>query len=452
MTAKILVVDDQPINLRLMQARLNEEYFEVLLATSGAEALQLCHREPIDLVLLDVMMPDMDGYETCRRLKADGATRHIPVVLITALDDPRDRVTGLEAGADDFLTKPVRDLPLFSRIRSLTRLKILTDELRVRAETTLRIMSGDDLLVAGRNGVTPGSVLVVVDQLADGERIARHLRSEHQVRISLGGGMDLVSDPALDLVVVDLDAKSFDALRLCSQIRSNETTRQLPVLLVASEQEEKRIARALEIGANDYILRPVDRNELLARTRTQVKRRRYDDSLRRSLQETIELATVDPLTGLYNRRFLDSHLAHAIERLRTEGKTLSLMIADIDHFKQINDGWGHDAGDDVLRQFAARAQHSIRAGDLACRIGGEEFVVLMPDVDCAAAEAIAERLRVTVAEETFQIGDERISVTVSVGFATLTPGDTDATLLKRADLALYEAKRGGRNRVVALAA
>ncbi|MBB3998752.1 PleD family two-component system response regulator [Aureimonas pseudogalii] len=454
MTAKILVVDDQPINLRLMQARLRDEYFEVILATSGAEAIEICRRETVDLVLLDVMMPEMDGYEVCRRLKADPACRHIPVVLITALDDMRNRITGLEAGADDFLTKPVRDLPLFSRIRSLTRLKILSDEMRTRAETTMRVLAGNEADAVAESG-TGGSVLVVVDSPAEGERLSRILRSEHTVRVHVGPVADLEAaaiEPT-DLLAIDLQAESFDPLRLCSLVRSNEATRPLPILVLASDgRDETRIAKALELGANDYILRPVDRNELLARARTQVKRRRYDESLRRSLQQTIELATVDALTGLSNRRFFESHLTASIARARTDAKDLSLLIADIDHFKQINDGWGHAVGDGVLRDVAARTRDSLRACDLACRIGGEEFVVVMPDADSEAAAAIAERLRRVVADQPFPIGGEMISVTISVGFSTLIADDTDATLTKRADQALYEAKRLGRNRVVLRAA
>ena len=136
MTARILVVDDIPANVKLLQARLSQEYFDVRGATSGAEALRICDEEQCDMVLLDVMMPQMDGFEVCRRLKANPRTHHIPVVMVTALDQPADRVRGLECGADDFLTKPVSDIALITRVKSLVRLKMLTDELRMRAATS----------------------------------------------------------------------------------------------------------------------------------------------------------------------------------------------------------------------------------------------------------------------------------------------------------------------------
>src|SRR5246127_58079 len=145
MTARILVVDDVPANLKLMEARLSAEYFDVITAMSGEEALTTCERAKCDIVLLDVMMPDMDGFEVCRRLKAGVTTHHIPVVMVTALDQPSDRVKGLESGADDFLTKPVSDVALIARVRSLTRLKLVTDELRMRAATSKEIGIHDPL-------------------------------------------------------------------------------------------------------------------------------------------------------------------------------------------------------------------------------------------------------------------------------------------------------------------
>ncbi|MEQ1771835.1 MAG: response regulator, partial [Devosia sp.] len=143
MTARVLIVDDIPTNVRLLEARLTAEYFDVRTASSGPEALDLCLKGDIDIVLLDVMMPGMDGFETCRRLKSSTATMHVPVLMITALDQPSDRVKGLEAGADDFLTKPVDDIQLMARVKSLVRLKALTDELRARAQTGEEIAMED---------------------------------------------------------------------------------------------------------------------------------------------------------------------------------------------------------------------------------------------------------------------------------------------------------------------
>ena len=455
MTARILIVDDVDINLRLMEARLSAEYFEVLTAAGGPEAIAICERETVDLVLLDVMMPDMDGYEVCRILKNSPRTRHLPIVLITARDQPSDRVRGLEAGADDFLTKPVRDLQLFSRVRSLTRLKLLTDELRIRAETTMNLVSRADLLGQLANGGAGGRLVICDDDEAAARRVRRILAAEHHVH-EVADPVGFLKRPdheAVDLFIVSLAARTYDPLRLCSQIRSSDALRQTPILLVTEAADEIRTAKALELGASDYLVKPIDRNELLARVRTQIKRRRYDEGMRQSLRETIELATTDALTGLNNRRFLEIHLPSVIERARADAKPLAILIADIDHFKRINDGWGHDAGDGVLRQFAARLKESLRASDLACRFGGEEFVVLMPNADQRVAQTIAERLRKMVADQPFDLPGVALDVTVSAGIATLDSDDDNAqSLLKRADRGLYAAKRDGRNRVISLAA
>src|ERR1700731_4079844 len=176
MSARILVVDDVPTNLKLLEVRLSAEYFEVILASNGAQALEICERGQCDIVLLDVMMPGMDGFEVARRIKSNPATHHIPVVMVTALDQPADRVRGLDAGADDFLTKPIDEVALIARVRSLARLKVVIDELRSRAVTTLApnlneaifAMSGDD----GRRG----RVLLIDDRPGAAERIIQALR------------------------------------------------------------------------------------------------------------------------------------------------------------------------------------------------------------------------------------------------------------------------------------
>jgi two-component system cell cycle response regulator len=256
-------------------------------------------------------------------------------------------------------------------------------------------------------------------------------------------------------VLVSTGFAEFDPLRLCSQLRSLDRTRFLPIILLAEAGEDSRIVRALELGVNDYLIRPIDQQELTARLRTQVRRKRYNDQLRASVTQTIEMAVTDGLTGLQNRRYLDSHLQTLFDRAVARRRPLSVMITDLDRFKSVNDTYGHDGGDDVLREFAHRLRKNVRGIDLACRFGGEEFVVVMPDTDGAIAEKVAERIRAEIAKLPFPIGKDgkAIEVTVSVGVSSMLKGpDTVQALMKRADQALYEAKSGGRNRVVAKAA
>jgi len=453
MTARVLVVDDIPANVKLLEARLSAEYFDVVTAMSGAEALAICERAECDLVLLDVMMPDMDGFEVCRRLKTNTATHHIPVVMVTALDQSSDRVRGLEAGADDFLTKPIPELVLIARVRSLTRLKMVTDELRMRALTSRDIGIESPEREAVADAGRGGRVLIVDDRPASYERVASMLSKEQSVEIETDPNEALfrASDGNYELLIISLGLEGFDALRLCSQLRSLDRTRNVPILAITEPNDSARMLRGMEIGVNDYLMRPIDKNELLARARSQVRKRRYTERLRDNVQTSIEMAITDALTGLFNRRYLESHLGTLVEQASARGKPLAVLALDIDHFKSINDTHGHDAGDDVLRDFALRIKRSIRGIDLACRCGGEEFIIVMPETDMAVAASVAERLRRRIATEPFAISEGRrtIPVTLSIGIATLRErDDTPAGLLKRADQALYRAKRDGRNRVV----
>ena len=457
MSARVLVVDDIPANVKLLEARLSAEYFDVVTASNGAQALEICIRAECDIILLDVMMPDMDGFEVCRRLKSNPATHFIPVVMVTALDSPADRVRGLEAGADDFLTKPVSDVVLIARVRSLTRLKLMTDELRMRALTSREIGVQAPERGAIADPGLGGRVLLVDDRPSSYERLAPVLSLEHTVDVEPNPSEALfnAAEGNYDMLIISLGLENYDGLRLCSQVRTLERTRQVPILAIADADNNTRLLRGLEIGINDYLLRPVDKNELLARTRTQIRRRRYTERLRDNVQNSIEMAVTDGLTGLHNRRYMESHLATLAEQAAARAKPLALMILDIDFFKAINDTHGHDGGDDVLREFAMRLRKSIRGIDLACRYGGEEFVLVMPETDLHVAGMVAERLRRSIAGEPFTVGKgtKRIDVTISIGLATLeNKGEPIGDVLKRADVALYRAKHDGRNRVVAAAA
>jgi two-component system cell cycle response regulator len=457
MTARILVVDDIFPNVKLLETKLAAEYFHVVTAMNGPDAIAICEQGLCDIVLLDVMMPGMDGFEVCRRLKNSPMTAHIPVVMVTALDQPSDRLRGLDAGADDFLTKPVDDTALLARVRSLVRLKSVTDELRTRAMASRDYGFGDPLAAAVAETGQNAHVLIVDDRASSHERLSAALSQYHRVEVETDPHRALVraAEEAFDVVLVSLGLEGYDGLRLCSQLGSLERTRNIAVLVMAEADERARVIRALDIGASDFLLRPIDRNELMARVKTQVKRKRFAAKLRESVQASLELAVTDPLTGLHNRRYLDSHLVALFEDAVVRGRQISILLLDVDRFKSINDTYGHDAGDEVLREFALRVRAHTRGIDVVARFGGEEVVVLVPDTPLDAARVVAERIREQVESRPFAIqGAARsVQVTVSIGVAARQVGDTSgADLLKRADLALYRAKDEGRNRVVAAAA
>ncbi|MET0545589.1 MAG: PleD family two-component system response regulator [Caulobacterales bacterium] len=450
MTARILIVDDYEPNLKLLEARLSYEYFQVYKARDGRSAIECAVALDPDVILLDVMMPGLDGYQTCEILKANPKTSHIPVVMVTALDGQEDRVRGLEAGADDFLTKPIDELPLLARVRSLARLKGAIDDLRSREASSRRL----GLIEDRERSFSPtgGRILVLEDNAEQAERLSSILSDEQHVSL-WRSNMDLTGafNSGIDLLVVSLLSPQFDGLRIISSVRANAALRSLPVLALTNPEDRARSLQAINLGASDIIAAPAESQELRARVRSQVRRKRYLDAMKQALDQGLELAVIDQLTGLYNRRYMMSQLRPLFARASAGAEDLSALLIDLDHFKQVNDTYGHDVGDDALREIAKRITACFRPLDIVCRFGGEEFFVVMPGTKRADAAAIAERLRRHVALTPVRIreGLDALNLTLSIGVASVAGhGDSVEALIKRADEAVYAAKSAGRNRVI----
>ncbi len=442
MTARILVVDDIAANLRLLEAKLTAEYYEVALASNGPDALAMVGRWAPDIVLLDVMMPGMDGYEVCRALKADPATAHIPVVMITALVDPAERVRGLEAGADDFLSKPVDDATLFARMRALLRVKQVQDAFRLRSETARQL--GFEPPPDPSPGIQ-GATALVLAEAAEAEEIARGLAVEGlrtTAAASPAEAMEALSSARFDIAILCLSPQGSDSLRFASRLRAQITTRDLPLVLVADSSQRGLVLRGFDLGANDHVLRPIDPNELRARVRNQIRRRRYEERLRADLDRSLELAVTDPLTGLRNRRYVHRHLEGILR-----GEKASILLLDVDRFKAINDSYGHAAGDAALREVAERLRANLRAADVVARFGGEEFLVVLANAPPEDAAIVAERLRAALGAVPIGIGPARLGISISIGVAVAPAGTDVSAVIAAADAALYRAKARGRNRV-----
>jgi len=452
MTAQILVVDDVPANIKLLEAKLASEYYDVITAKDGFEAIAQAKDRKPDLILLDIMMPGMDGFEVCRKIKEDPDMSHIPIVMVTALSEKSDRLKGLEAGADDFLTKPINDMALFARVKSLVRIKMLLDEVRLRDKTSTEMGIQPAASNTFISDVSGSRVLLVDDDNVQGKQVVAKLAETYKV--------EWVEDPEqalakaregdFDVVLISTLLGDADGLRLASQIKSQEETRNVPMLVFVDEDDQRIMFKALEMGINDYLTVPVDKNEMTARVRTQIRRKKYQETLKSQYQKSISMAITDGLTGLYNRHYLNTHLGNMVREALKNGKHLALMMMDMDHFKTVNDTYGHDVGDLVLKQLADMIIKAARSTDLAARFGGEEFVILMPETDPQAALDASNRLRKIIESTPFKIGkgDETIQRTVSIGVASLhSEGDNGEDLLKRADEALYDAKHSGRNQV-----
>ncbi len=455
MTALILVVDDIPANVKLLEAKLTGEYYDVITAEDGYQALEQVKQHKPDLVLLDVMMPGINGFDVCKQIKQDIEISHIPVVMVTALSEISDRVKGLEAGADDFITKPINDTALFARVKSLIRIKVLLDELRLRDKT------GKEVGVIGEEensftaDVSGAHIALIEDDVVQSRGIMERLNQSYQVQHfdDPDAAFETLKAPDYDtdLIVISTLLSDADGLRMAAQLKNVEHLRNVPTIVLVDEEETHLMLKGLELGINDYLTVPVELNEMEARIKTQIRRKKYQDALKSNYQASVSMAITDNLTGLYNRNFLDAHIQNIVNQSIENQKAFSLMILDMDHFKMVNDTYGHDVGDEILQQLARRIVDAVRSSDLAARIGGEEFMVLLPETTLEDAYALAQRVRHHIGGIPFKIthtDEQELTKTVSIGIAELNMGnDNAAALIKRADNALYEAKNGGRNRV-----
>ena len=457
MAGKILIVDDVSSNRIVLKVKLVAARYETFQASSGGECLESARSLRPDLILLDVLLPDMDGYEVCRRLKAAPATRAIPVVMVTALTDDAARVKALQAGAEDIFAKPLDDLVLLARVRSVLRAR------ETQAELGLRLQTYNDFgmaeppgqfaarahiaLISGRPGLAQAWRRDLAALL--GDRITIHDATEALDAWDNGVPPDLVVIPA------DIAGRG-DGLRLMSELRSRHATRYAAVCIVLAPGARETAAMALDLGANDLIEESAGAAEMAHRVATQIARKRQNDRLRATLEDGLKLAMTDPLTGLHNRRYALPHLARIAAHALGAGRGFAVMVLDIDRFKAVNDTWGHAAGDAVLREVAARFRLNLRAVDLVARIGGEEFLIALPDCALANARKTAERLRRVVEERPVAIGEgASISVTLSIGLAMggaagVTPGGTAESVdsvIAVADRALLRSKAEGRNQV-----
>ncbi len=453
MSGKILVVDDVATNRIVMKVKLASACYEVLQASGGREALHLARRALPDLILLDVMMPDLDGFAVCNTLKNDPVTAHIPIIMVTALSDTTARLQGLQAGADDFLNKPLDEVTLLARVRNLLRQGSSALDRRMQDQTRFALgrkgLAADDAA-----NLAPGHIALICATPKSALRWTQALNTRLPDEVA-----SVTRETALeghkiqpDLFVLECsEAAPTDALHLMAELRARPSTRNAGFVMLMPERHQKLTALALDQGAHDVLILPVNTEEIALRLRSQIGRKRQADQLRADVSEGLQLAVIDPLTGLFNRRYALNHLENIALRAQNTQLEFAVLMLDLDHFKQVNDRYGHTAGDQVLVALTNRLRINLRAMDLIARIGGEEFLITLPESTADQAHDIADRLR-HVIEETPVILDNgtAIQMTISLGLSMGKPntGTTDiAVLLERADRALYAAKAQGRNQV-----
>jgi two-component system, cell cycle response regulator len=459
MTGTILIVDDVVTNRIVLKVKLVAACYETVQAATGAEALRLAASVIPDLILLDIGLPDIDGITVCERLRACVVTRDIPIIMVTALTDMASKIRALEVGADEFLSKPMDDQTLLARVRSLLRAREAEAELRLR-ESTCRELGFAEPTAQFQGRATIGLIAAARETSVHWRRaIAPYSRNDMVVmgRAEALSDAPLATVPDVFVIACDLEHPG-DGLRLMSDLRSRSATRHSAVCIVLRQDAETQAAMALDLGANDLLTDPFDAQEMALRLTTLVRRKRLGDQLRNAVRDGLRLAVADPLTGLYNRRYALPHLARIADRAFQTGKPFAVMVVDLDRFKSVNDRFGHAAGDAVLVEAARRLRENLRSVDLLARIGGEEFLVAMPDTTDDEARAAAQRLCHVIGAEPIPMPEsqEPIRVTASIGLAIGSYRADEAwgatEITGQADHALLEAKSHGRNQVTTASA
>ena len=454
MAGKILIVDDVATNRIVLKVKLASACYDVIQACDGRSALETARQDLPDLILLDIMMPDIDGIEVCKQLKADAYTAHIPIIMVTAHNDSDAKFKALLAGADEFLSKPLDELVLLARVRSLLRARDTIEELHLRDSTCRELGFAEPQEPFRKDPI----IALVASNKKQASRwkheLAQHIASPILILAKedvLANG-DLTQTPDIFVIASEIDAPN-DGMHLLSELRSRSQTRHCAIVMIVPEGHTNQSATALDLGANDLLTIDFDSKELALRLKTQARRKFQADKLRETVRDGLRLAVIDPLTGLFNRRYAMPHLKRIAQRAIANDRHFAVMLLDLDRFKTINDSYGHAAGDIVLQDVSKRIKDNLRGVDLVARIGGEEFLVAMPDAQMSEARQTAERLCRVINETPISITEKQMSIDVSLSIGVATGGGKEYdinmldALIDAADTALYRAKSEGRNQV-----
>lgn len=456
MVGKVLIVDDVATNRIVMKVKLAAAGYYPMLAADGAACIALALRDLPDLILLDLMLPDMSGLDVLARLRAEPSLRHVPVVMFSASQDQAARSAAFRAGADEFLAKPIEDQTLLARIRSFMRSRDLYEGFAGHQ---------DGLALLGfaeaQPDFTPPGLIAIITNRPEAALKIRHSIAEYLAeRVVVVSGEDAMAegfqqDRSPDVFLIEADCMGpGGGLRLMSELRSRSNTRHAAFCVLAGLNSATGAAVAFDLGAADLVSEAVAAEELAMRIVRLLARKREADILRASMQDGLRLAIIDPLTGLHNRRYGLAQLAAITESALRSGQEFAVLVLDLDRFKSVNDRFGHAAGDAVLIEIANRLSQNLRAGDLLARMGGEEFLVALPCTSLADARSIAERLCRAIEMDPVQLSESnRLNITISIGLAIsgdltdFNHKDSLLAMIDRADRALLQAKSAGRNQV-----
>jgi two-component system, cell cycle response regulator len=447
----ILIVDDDRMNVKLLDTYLKQEGFNTAGAYDGAEALEKIRENPPDMILLDIMMPGINGYEVTRKLKSDQKTSHIPIILITALDSADDKSKGMAAGADEFLNKPINKPELLARVRSFLKLRVYQEQLANRLRSEQEILRPIDQKSFVEVHQESHRILLVEDNPNDINLFKLYLKNQnYRIDVAHTGeeAILICRQEDVDVVLLDLLLPGVDGYQVCRRLREDDKTRNIQIMMVSSQSDLECKLKGIDLGADEFLVKPIIREELVVRIKALVKKKCYLDQLMNRLESALSVSMTDSLTELYNQTYLKHFMEIEIRRCERQHESMAFIMIDIDNFKDYNDKYGHPEGDVLLKQFGRLLKSSIRDIDLAARYGGEEFGIVLPYANKETAKITAERLLNNIRNYSKSEGSNRLheSKTASMGIASYPDdSETAAGLIQLADIALYRAKKEGKN-------
>lgn len=457
MQGKILIIDGISTNRIVLKVKLTAAFYHVIQAGTLREALESIRSDAPDLVLTAINLPDGTAAQLCEHLQANPATTNLPVLAIGTASSAQTRLATLRAGAFDVMDKPVNETLLLGRVRNMIRAHHEFDEWQLRDDTSCAL----GLAEAPADFALPGTISLIGMEAGPLQGWVRqllpHLRARYTVTSLRDAMAALHSGRPPDAVVLALpssDEHSETCLRLISALRASALTRDIAVLMIQKTPDPVLATSALDMGADDVMIADFDAPEVALRLQVLLRRKRHVALMLQTVRTGLREVVNDPLTGLYNRRYAMPFMSRLIAHSANTKAHFAVIVADMDHFKRINDHYGHASGDAVLVETARRLRETVRSGDMVARMGGEEFLIAMPATDIATARSVANRLCAAIGSQPFVIpgADHPVHITISQGIAMSAPAmtmertlETVDVLLDRADKALYGAKLQGRN-------
>ncbi len=456
MPGRILIADDVATNRIILKVKLRSASYDVVQAADQHELLHIAVQNTPDLIIIDAAFQNDRAIDLCQELTENPRTKAIPVMILESDYTPADRLAALHSGACDVMSKPVDDNALLARVRNSMRIRSVEEELRLREGTAIELGFQE----AAPAFLHPAQVLVVNGPEKIDLSWQAAFKAENPCNVHLVGHtnlLDAIARKNLKPDIILLPAsfeKDRDGLFLLAELRSRSETRHAAIIVISDTSHDNTAITALDMGANEVVNVTTPSAEFAYRMARQLHRKLKSDQLRDTVADGLRMAVTDPLTGLYNRRYAFPHMTRIAEKSKTSGSPFAVMVLDLDRFKRINDSRGHGAGDLVLKEVARRLKANVRSVDMIARIGGEEFLVVMPDTDLNTARIAAERLRHVTSATPIAVPDGKapVQVTTSIGVSI---GGTENRLetsvqamVERADQALLGAKSTGRNQVI----